>query len=171
MSEEMKFASIGEAIQHLSDFTGQKVIVAAFVKPKSGDMAVIHHPQDKKFYVFKLTKENLSPGGLFQEKDLKSEDTYSENVDMEKIDLALDKKYGLHSKIDSIQRGDISQKNIEDVPSILFADYKKSDRDLEEGSLDFATDRNYSEIVPATKRLERIKKNPNRAKGHAKKTD
>lgn len=168
--KEIVFNSEEEAVQYLSDFTNKKIIISAnYVKPKVKDFAVIHHPKGKKFYVFILNNENIKPGAYFNENDLVANGEYDESIDLNKIDLDLDKKRGLHAVINSVLSGKINKENIENMPKILFGDYVKSDKELEPGNLSFETGRKYTEILPIKKRLERIKKNPNRAKKHIQK--
>jgi hypothetical protein len=168
MSEDMKFASVGEAIQHLSDFTGQKVVIAkakiGLSELKKGDLAAILHPQDNKYYVFEMSEDTLRPGSYFNESDLKNTSPYSGSREV--VDYAIDKAYGLHSRIKEIEDGNF---NIETAPLIVFSDPRGSENELKSGEFEFETDRKYEEVTPINKKLIRINKNRSRAKKHVKK--
>jgi len=166
MFEEIKFATVSEAIQHLSDVTGQKIIIAGTkVTPRKNDIAVIVNPKDHIFYVFRMNDENIKPGGFFQEDELL--ETHPFSMDFNKLDLLLDVKYGLHPHINTISS--MTKKELEEtIPRILLGWKASGDKYLEAGSFQFETDRDYEEITSLAKRLQRIKKKPSRAKDRIK---
>jgi len=149
--EELKFASIEEALQYLSDVSESKVVIAARIQPKAGDYVIFLNPKTWFYYVF-MYPENSR---IFVKDDIvKNEKSggdmiYPENTSINKIVKDVSKLIGALVKNKKIDiKSEDKNGNIIGLPGIYMADSVSSDNpsDNDDISFDFETDRVYRGI-------------------------
>jgi len=145
MSGTLKLASKQDAFQMLADILGKRVVIAA-ITPDPGDIVVVLHPKENKFYTFEFPKlasggpgEDREGGAVFTEKDLIKNPmnlsqplTFKGSDKLEQIALFLDALFGVHAQVE--KRKQIRQ---QDIKSFYLAETIPSDKDVPAGDISF----------------------------------
>jgi len=154
--EELKFASVNEAIQHLSDITESKILIAAKIHPNTGDYVIFYNVRNDHYYVFAYPKGTRVFAKSDIVKDERANGTgkemiYSGDEDTNKIAKHISDMIAgfVKTKKMDMTKKDDSGRAI-GLPAIYMADSVDSDsgsgsvEDL--SKIDFETDRVYRGI-------------------------
>ena len=148
---ELKFASIKEALQHLSDQTGKRVIIGARLTPDEGDYVIFLNPRTDHYHVFQFPGSNIKEFAKSDSvKDLRAkgkkgqELIFDDSMSLEKMAKEVSDMFA------GLSAEDRKKLKAEDMRGIYMADSLASDRPTKDGSnkfdIDFVTDRGYTGI-------------------------
>jgi len=145
--EELKFASIEEALQYLSDVAESKVVIAARIQPKAGDYVILLNPRTDHYHVFKYPKGGVRQYGKedavvdVREKGTGKEMIYPDSKSTESI------AKNVSDMVAALIKS--GQMDINGIPGIYIADSVSSDLSTgieDKSKVDFETDRVYRGI-------------------------